>query len=252
MKITIKLFCAIFAAGIYSTANAACPSEPGCTTNWLNVPGDFANPINNFSMYLLGGEFHVEGSDGNGGWSVVGNATPLNTSGKQIDFTATQFDHIGLGQGTSTLNASFNHYEIGSGVFFGNLTTLYIDGSANGSLVDNADSTKGDWTLNVHLFGDYGPTLGNDLGYVSLSTNAFYDYDTSDTATGTIMDYHTGLAYLVGQGVIQSGPFQGVRITVGLQGQDPLSAPVPVPAAAWLLGSGLIGLAGVAGKKKVS
>ncbi|MBU1690299.1 MAG: hypothetical protein KJ958_13565 [Gammaproteobacteria bacterium] len=245
-----------------ASANAAtCPSA-GCDANWLNVPGDFSQPVNNFSMFLLNGWFNVTSSfDGSG----VGGSNPLNTTGNQINFTASQFDHNGPGQGTATLNASFNHVVIGSGVLLGLNTTIYIDGTAAGALIDNADSTQGHWTLNSHLFADWGNNKGIDLGIMPLSTNASFAYSACDsysaicssavanhlTASGSIMDYHSGLAYMVGQGTTLDGPFPGFRVTVGLLGQDPVVATVPAPAAAWLLGSGLLGLVGVARRKAV-
>ena len=42
----------------------------------------------------------------------------------------------------------------------------------------------------------------------------------------------------------------GTRITLGLNGNDPVLQAVPVPAAIWLFGSGLIGLFGFARRKK--
>lgn len=276
MKKTIQLLCAVFTAAIYSTANAACPTEPGCNTNWLNVPGDFANPVNNFTMFLLGGWFNIEMPNGSGGWigvsgSYNGGSTSLNTTGNQINFTATQFDHSGPGQGTSTLNASLDHVVLGSGFFFDNLATIYADGLASGTLVDNTDSTRGHWTLNTHLYADWNGITGMDLGIMPLSTNASYTYTNTvevcyiddgcyqvqrpnTVMAGSAMDYHSGLAFMAGQGILQSGPFNGLRVTLGLEGQDPLATPatVPVPTAAWLLTSGLIGLAGFARKRKTA
>lgn len=275
MKIVQTLLLATtLSAGLFTAASAnaaTCPSA-GCDANWLNVPGDFANPVNNFTMYLLGGWFNIDYKDSQGKWhgfsgSESGGSAPLNTAGIQLDFIATQFNHIGPGQGTSALNASFNHLVIGSGNFFELATTIYADGQASGTLVDNADSTQGHWTLNTHLYADWGDILGIDLGLMPLSTNASYSFNMPYScdingnnctkahdaiAAGNIMDYHSGLAYLVGQGTIQDGPFPGFRVTVGLQGQDPLAAPVPIPSAAWLLGSGLIGLVGAARKRKVA
>lgn len=251
MKKTIQPLCAILAALIYtSSAHASCTDGTGC----LQVPGDFSQPVNHFSMYLLNGWFNVEGKTGGN----IGGTPSLNTTGNQIDFTASPFDHSGPGQGTSTLNANFNHVVIGTGSIIGKLATIYIDGIATGSLTDTADSTQGHWTLNTHLYADWWDVLGMDLGVMPISTNATYIYNSKTqnnaVATGNIMDYHSGLAYMVGQGTVLNGPFIGLKVTIGLQGQDPLVAPatVPVPAAAWLLGSGMLGLAGFARKRKTA
>jgi hypothetical protein len=49
--------------------------------------------------------------------------------------------------------------------------------------------------------------------------------------------------------VMQNGPFAGDNITFSFEGTVSASA-VPVPAAVWLFGSGLLGLIGVAKRKK--
>jgi len=253
MKTLSSTILCFLLAALYSTAEAACPSEPGCLTDWLNVPGDFSNSTNYFTMNLLGGQFQLDAPEPGGGWSG-GGPYLLNTAGNQIDFTASQFDNSGPGQGTSLLDANLNHYVISSSIFLGLPLTVYIDGTATGTLVDNASSTQGNWTLNTHLYADVATLKGIDLGVIPLSTSATFYYadnqgdicydniDSCLTTSGSMMDYHSGLAYLVGQSVMQSGPLTGFRVTIGLEGQDPLANPVPVPAAVWLLGSGLLGL----------
>lgn len=257
MKITKLVFASAILFSITSANAATCPSS-GCGSDWLNVPGDFVNPFNSFTMNLLGGWFAIDYEDpaNPGNWIAMGDSTTtISTLNNQINFTATQFNHIGPGQGTSVLNASLNHLIIGTADFFGNPTTIYADGQATGTLVDTANSTQGNWTLNTHLYADWGLyNSGIDLGLFSLSSNSSYSFSTNSdffdvNVSGTIMDYHTGLTNLVGQGIIQDGPIPGYRVTIGFQGQDPVAAPVPLPAAAWLLGSGILGLIGVARRK---
>ena len=66
------------------------------------------------------------------------------------------------------------------------------------------------------------------------------------------MDYETGDAFLVGQStLVEPGhAFDGMRITLGMYGNDPVLLATPIPSAVWLFGSGLIGLIGLARRKK--
>ncbi|MBI3433187.1 MAG: PEP-CTERM sorting domain-containing protein [Hydrogenophilales bacterium] len=233
-------------AALYLLSLAISLSSPTVEAGLLNVPGDFSQPVNNFTMNLLGGWFNAgyQNSD-------------ITTNGDQISFTATQFDHVGPGQGTSSLNANLSGVEIGySPSFITQPTTIYADGQATGTLVDNATSTQGQWTLNAHLYANWGNMQGIDLGVVSLSTGASYTYydawNHTAVATGSAMDYASGLAYFVGQGIIQSGPFNNLRVTLGLWGQDPVATTVPSPGTAWLMGIGILGLAGIAHRRRAT
>ncbi|MGA7801571.1 MAG: hypothetical protein WCC36_12255 [Gammaproteobacteria bacterium] len=215
--------------------------------NSLNVPGDFPN---SFAMNLLGGFIAVDNPRGGG---VVDS--PFATDAKRILFDASAFDGIGPGAGTSQLTlTSFNHWDIGTASAFGQTANFYIEGPGTGTLVDHAGSTAGDWTLQVPLFATWN---GIDFLFsdFTLSTAASYSYypvgnTTETTINGTAMDYGTGDAYLVGQSDLGflGGPFTGLRLTVGLHGNDPVV--VPVPGALWLFGSGFMGLIGMAGGRR--
>jgi hypothetical protein len=50
---------------------------------------------------------------------------------------------------------------------------------------------------------------------------------------------------------MENGPFPGYNAQFNLTAA-PAPAPVPVPAAVWLFGSGLLGLVGVARRKKAA
>lgn len=78
--------------------------------------------------------------------------------------------------------------------------------------------------------------------YVGLTTSTYTQLSQPLGANGEIIALDGDLDGVIGNALID-GPFQGN--TIYLEGQ--LSA-VPVPAAVWLFGSGLVGLVGVARK----
>ncbi len=232
----------------------------------LNVPGDFPN---SFHMDLLAGSLQVDFEHGN---NPFGELTVYPTNGlSQILFDATAFDNPdGTGgmdvngnilpggtYGTSYLTlTSTQDWEIATvEAAAGATTTLYVDGNGTGTLVDNGDGT-GDWTLQVPIYGIWNNTRF-DFEEFTFSTNASYDYfaqgGLTETISGISMDYETGDAFLVGQAMVDDPghAFNGLRITVGMHGNDPVLV-TPVPAAVWLFGSGLLALIGCARRKQFS
>lgn len=215
--------------------------------NSLNVPGDFPN---SFAMNLLGGFIAVDNPSGAG---IVDS--PFATDAKRILFDASAFDGSGPGAGTSQLTlTSFNNWNIGNASAFGQTAEFYVDGPGTGTLVDHAGSKAGDWTLQVPLHAIWN---GIDFQFsdFTLSTSASYSYylpgnSTPTPISGTAMDYATGDAYLVGQSDLGflGGPFTGLRLTVGVHGNDPVV--VPLPGALWLFGSGVVGLMGAGGRRR--
>ena len=217
----------------------------------LNVPDDFPN---SFHMDLLSGSVIV---DFETGLSPVGEVT-VSPTGNQILFDATAFtiepDYIYSGVGTSDLTLTSTFAQIASFDFGGITGSFYLDGNGLGTLTDKGDGT-GDWSMGLPLFAEWGGTIFN-FSDLTLSSNATYNFNTATgpgSISGTSMSYETGDTFLVGQStVITDGghPFEGLRITLGMNGNDPVSlSAVPVPAAVWLFGSGLIGLAGFARRK---
>ncbi|MCW8934041.1 MAG: VPLPA-CTERM sorting domain-containing protein [Gammaproteobacteria bacterium] len=214
----------------------------------LNVPGDFPN---SFHMDLLAGDVFI---DSRGSFEML-----LDQNQNRINFDATTFDGTGAGVGTSQLMlTSDQDWRIADFSFFGGSGSIYITGNGTGSLIDNGNET-GEWTLETPMYMLWNE-LRFDFSDFTLSSNATYqlgsaiDPDTGlpiSELSGTSMSYETGLTYLVGQATItgQEDPnLNGIVITMGVEGLDPVSA-VPVPAAFWLFGSGLIALAGVIRRK---
>lgn len=247
---TLRTFVCTGALLVLATASSAATLEPK-----LDVPGDFPNT---FHMDLLSGTMYLDSVYG----GSMGGFTFSPTGGlSQILFDAEEFDGVGVGYGTSQLTlSSINHWDIGSVHAFGYTGGFYIDGTGTGTLVDRGDGS-GDWTLNIPLKAQWNGTLFDFTGF-SLSTSASYTYSvydpyggaTENTINGVAMDYFTGDAFLVGQAVVTdpNNPFYGIRITLGINGNDPVLSSVPVPAAAWLFGSGLIALLGVARRRKAA
>jgi len=215
----------------------------------LNVPGDFPGT---FNMDLLGGNFY---------WTVPAFSSafelPVDTEEKAIQFEASAFDGLGAGQGTSALTLNpIDDWLIGVTDNFGSSpVNFYVDGAGIGSLVDNENSTAGDWTLEVPMYATWNGDRF-DLPSMVLTTAATYTYlDTyglNQIISGVSMDYETGDAFLVGQSVFNdsASQFDGTVVTLGFYANDPVVSAVPVPAAVWLFGSGLIGLIGIARRKK--
>ncbi|MDH5767086.1 MAG: VPLPA-CTERM sorting domain-containing protein [Gammaproteobacteria bacterium] len=216
----------------------------------VNVPGDFPGT---FNMDLLGGNFY---------WSVPGFTEgfelAIDTQAKAIQFDASAFDNSSLyGEGTSSLTLDpINDWHIGTTGYFGTSPVeFYVHGAGTGTLVDNDTSTAGDWTLEVPMYATWNGERF-DLPNMILTTSATYSYlgiyGGYQTISGTSMDYETGDAFLVGQSVFNNPDslFHGTVVTLGFFANDPVVSAVPVPAAAWLFGSGLIGLAGFARRRK--
>lgn len=216
----------------------------------LNVPEDFPN---SFHMDLLSGSVVV---DFDTGTSPVGEVNVVPTNGvSQILFDATEFDGVGIGEGTSNLTLTSTFTELATFEFSGVAGSFYLDGAGLGTLTDNGNGS-GDWSMDLPLFAEWNGTVFNFTD-LTLSSNATYDFNTIDgtgSLSGVSMNYETGDTFLVGQStVIGDNPFTGLRITLGMNGNDPvLVSAVPVPAAVWLFGSGLIGLAGLARRKTQS
>lgn len=228
----------------------------------LNVPDDFPN---SFHMDLLSGSVFV---DFVGGTSALGEIDVVPSNGlSQILFDATSFDGFGPGEGTSDLTlTSTNQWDIATFNSFGFEGRFFLNGNGAGTLVDNGDGS-GEWALNIPLFAEWNNILF-EFSDFSLSTSASYSYTpstyydaitgqqvtTSGALAGVSMDYETGDAFLVGQSTVTEvgHPFEGLRITLGMNGNDPVLLPsaVPVPAAVWLFGSGLVGLVGFARRNK--
>jgi predicted extracellular nuclease len=176
-----------------------------------------------------------------------------NITAFAIDFTGWSFDDDSRTPGTVSLSG-FGWVDAGESVL---LTESF------------ADAFRTAWNLDVSvkILGSNGTNLGrndeinlfNDSG-ILVDQLTFGDQNIPGTirtlnVSGNPLTFAALGAKDVSQWVLAStgdvyGSYASVIGDIGNPGLNPFPAsPVPVPAAAWLLGSGLIGLAGVRRRK---
>lgn len=184
-------------------------------------------------------------------FNFVGSFTMYDPGGAPMGtdngVTGTMTMDFGTGAGTASI-ASPN-------TFYGYLWTAHnITLQANPG-PDMTPNTMDDFVHADMLF-DWNPAGGpGNVNIVvsvdfAMAPNGFGGY-TVTTLDSTHDDnlYYPG--YIAGDGILGNpmpgGPFAGFNATFG-----GTATPVPVPAAVWLLGSGLLGLVGIGRRKKVA
>ncbi len=150
--------------------------------------------------------------------------------------------------GTSAASGSVNDDGTGSftGSFFGHTWLATVE---TGVITTGSGSWAGTNGLGTW---DFSAAIAT-LGATEVAVGTFFDWNSNtDIAVLAIFDCAggvcTGVNTNADQGM-QTGPFLGAK--PAFNGTGDLSA-VPVPAAAWLMGSGLLGLVGVARRRKVA
>ena len=134
-----------------------------------------------------------------------------------------------------------------------NAEAVAFFGTHSQDLTWAGSSAAGDFSYNFHLTG----------GQIAFGT--LFNWSTSsEIAVLAIMDCGGSAGNNSGVGttctgittVMDNGPFQGSKVSFSgdiHSGTVPFSggsAAVPIPAAAWLFGSGLVGLAGISRRRK--
>ncbi len=170
------------------------------------------------------------------------------------------FASVGVAAQAATWNVlggSFNMAGVGG--------TPSIAAGNPGTLIEGSYQSAGTILSNFIFFGNpvstYTAATGVDgvnhaapsinLGAMTADMGSFYAFwngtEFNQGGNATVTALGGGNYRLAWSSLIVGGPFNGYT------GQWTMDvAPVPVPAAAWLLGSGLLGLVGVARRRKAS
>ena len=241
----------------------------------FNIPGDFPGT---FQIDFLGTGFQLSGAPA-GSLSTastiqfsVGSETSLgsgiyNTSIVPTGFNflgfqpvfGLLFDVYGAGTGTGTFDTNTGHWAI-------DIPTLFVNVGSDFSGNPISYGTRLDFHLTTNNIlipasgtqQAYSTTTATPMVIDELSPNPWGDLN---LVAGGIVPDQAGLTLVYDFGLINSiassytnfildpGIWTGVQYEFNVYGNDPLVSAVPVPAALWLFGSGLLGLIGIVRKK---
>ena len=140
------------------------------------------------------------------------------------------------------------------------VTTLSNDGAGNVTLDFSGWNVTWSGIPSIPMGGDadnFDPALNTGIASMSCFTSGSYDVNWPfELQTGAATDCASGAFYTLDHVATvplgDASGFGGVPYVVHLEGTiaGELPAVIPVPAAVWLFGSGLLGLVGVARRRK--
>ena len=214
-KLLASMGLALAAMGATSTASAALATDATLNMDAFVLGGYYGNLV-------VDGSYFAMDNDGNG--TFAKNERVGLTPGADGGITLGSVQGAGdIDSPWSFFNATGNHTQAAT------LSVASDDGAGNATI------NMSGW--NVFWNG----------GNIDMGQGA--DAVVSCGATCEVGDTYT-LDYTA---VVPSGGFAGVNYQLHLQGTVGAAvSAVPVPAAVWLFGSGLLGLAGVARRRKAA
>lgn len=169
--------------------------------------------------------------------STVANAIVWHPTNEDTDFIQLDFGGPGPGSGISTNGGVLALFDDDTG-FAGPALEIGADG---GQVVftDNMDGSWNAEVFDVLNVSGGSITLSNDTNFIlGIDWGAGYFGDTNATLTSSPDTY---LIVFSGVDALER-PIRGNTLAVDL-------APIPVPAAVWLFGTGLLGLVAVARRR---
>lgn len=205
---------AFTAIGATSTASAALATDATLGMDSFVLGGYYGNIV-------VGGSYFAMDNDGSGSFEKA----------ERVGLTPGADGGITLGsaQGFADIDNTWVFFSAtGSHTQAATLSVATDDGAGNATI------DMSGWNVNWNG-GDID--MGQGANAVVTCGNTC---EVGDTYT---LDYTA---------VVPSGGFTGVNYQLRLEGTIAAASAVPVPAAVWLFGSGLVGLAGVARRRKAA
>lgn len=203
---------AVASAGMSTSANAALASDATLSIDPFVIGGYYNNVV-------VGGSYFAMDNDGSGAWELS----------ERVGLTPGTDGGVALGtvQGLGAIDAEWGFF--GNPGFHTQAGTISVSGA-------NSINMTG-WIVNWNG-GDI------DMGTGADAVIACDDGNACGVGSAYTLDYNA---------VVPDGAFINVAYQLHLEGFVGEGAPaVPVPAAIWLFGSGLLGLVGVARRRKVA
>ncbi|HEY9150237.1 MAG TPA: flocculation-associated PEP-CTERM protein PepA [Gammaproteobacteria bacterium] len=241
-------------------------------TTWVGTANYGVETVGPFDSYDFGvGVILLEAFSGTGGPTNPAAGDVFNgylqsyVSGHSLGLTGVSASNLNItGSGTGyelTLRANFQETitnVTGTSVDFtidSGSAEVYLDGSPDYSFVGDSGFSDGTAILNGSIVGGSGTVFGGVLGVTSIDV-LITGYDTSVFHPDTIiagssvftLQLTDGNNQFSGVSSVQGNSVDSGDFLLSADGNLTLAA-VPVPAAVWLFGTGLLGLLGMARRR---